>query len=48
MGLNAVLKEKVEFANGAVKSANFSDSHTLRMGVRFPFWRVMPKSVAWV
>ena len=31
MGLNAVLKEKVEFANGGVKSANFSDCHTLRM-----------------
>ncbi len=31
MGLNAVLKGKVEFANGDVKSANFSDCHTLRM-----------------
>ncbi len=31
MGLNAVLKGKVEYANGDVKSANFSDCHTLRM-----------------
>ena len=31
MGLNAVLKEKVEFANGDVKSANFSNCHTLCM-----------------
>ncbi len=31
MGLNAVLKEEVEFADGEVKSANVSDCHTLRM-----------------
>ena len=31
MGLSAALKEKVEFADGGVKSANFTDYHTLRM-----------------
>ena len=31
MGLNAALKEKVEFANGGIKSANFSNYHALRM-----------------
>ncbi|MDA2934575.1 molybdopterin-dependent oxidoreductase, partial [Acidobacteria bacterium AH-259-D05] len=31
MGLSAALKEKVEFANGGVKSANYSDYHLLRM-----------------
>ena len=31
MGLSAALKEKVEFADGGVKSANFTDFHTLRM-----------------
>ena len=32
MGLSAVLKERVEFANGGVKSANFYDYEILRMG----------------
>ena len=31
MGWSAALKEKVEFANGGVKSANYSDYHLLRM-----------------
>ena len=31
MGLSAALREKVEFADGGVKSANFTDYHTLRM-----------------
>jgi isoquinoline 1-oxidoreductase beta subunit len=31
MGLSAALKEKVEFANGGVKSENFSDYDLLRM-----------------
>jgi isoquinoline 1-oxidoreductase beta subunit len=31
MGWSAALQEKVEFANGGVKSANYSDYHLLRM-----------------
>ena len=31
MGLSAALKEKIEFAEGGVKSANFLDYHLLRM-----------------
>ncbi|MCH7802610.1 MAG: xanthine dehydrogenase family protein molybdopterin-binding subunit [Acidobacteria bacterium] len=31
MGLSAALKEKIEFAEGGVKSANFLDYHILRM-----------------
>ncbi len=31
MGLSAALKEKVEFGNGGVQSANFFDYHLLRM-----------------
>jgi isoquinoline 1-oxidoreductase beta subunit len=31
MGLSAALKEKIEFANGGVKSANFYDYEILRM-----------------
>jgi isoquinoline 1-oxidoreductase beta subunit len=31
MGLSALLKEKIEFAGGGVKSTNFSDYHLLRM-----------------
>jgi isoquinoline 1-oxidoreductase beta subunit len=32
MGLSAALKEKIEFANGGVKSENFGDYELLRMG----------------
>ena len=31
MGLSAAFKEQIEFANGGVKSANYSDYHLLRM-----------------
>ena len=31
MGWSAALQEKVEFADGGVKSANYSDYHLLRM-----------------
>ena len=31
MGVSAALKEKVEFANGGVKTSNFDDYNILRM-----------------
>jgi isoquinoline 1-oxidoreductase beta subunit len=36
MGLSAAFKEKVHFANGGVKSANFFDYQLLRMSESFP------------
>jgi isoquinoline 1-oxidoreductase beta subunit len=36
MGLSAAFKEKVHFADGAVKSANFFDYQLLRMSESFP------------
>jgi len=36
MGLSAAFKEKVQFADGGVKSVNFLDYHLLRMSESFP------------
>ena len=36
MGVSAAFKEKVQFANGGVKSANFFDYQLLRMSESFP------------
>ena len=36
MGISAAFKEKVRFADGGVKSANFFDYHLLRMSESFP------------
>ena len=36
MGVSAAFKEKVQFADGGVKSVNFFDYHLLRMSESFP------------